>query len=142
MSLVEAATNVAVGYGLAVLTQIVVFPWFGLPARVSDALAIGAIFTAVSIARSYALRRMFEAIRARRAKRCHAKGTPRVTADKLSLRCINLCDRCRRFTSGNQAVSSASPTSSTLSTTGRKGSAASKYEAAVSTRTTSGNSRS
>ena len=89
MSLVEAATNVAVGYGFAVLSQLVVFPWFGLPARVSDALAIGAIFTAVSIARSYALRRVFEAIRARRARPCHAKGTPRVTADKLSLRRVS-----------------------------------------------------
>ena len=47
MSLVEAVTNVAVGYGVAVLTQLIVFPWFGLPARVSDALAIGGIFTAL-----------------------------------------------------------------------------------------------
>ena len=30
MSLVEAMTNVVVGYGVAVLTQIVVFPWFGI----------------------------------------------------------------------------------------------------------------
>ena len=88
MSLVEAGTNVAVGYGVAVLTQLIVFPWFGLPARVSDALAIGVIFTAVSTARSYALRRAFEAIRVRRAKPCHAKGTPRLTAAKLSLRCV------------------------------------------------------
>jgi hypothetical protein len=61
--LVEAIVNVLVGYGIAVLTQIIVFPWFGLPARVSDALAIGAIFTVVSILRSYALRRLFEMIR-------------------------------------------------------------------------------
>ena len=45
MSLVEAIANVVVGYGIAVLTQLVVFPWFGLPARVGDALAIGAVFT-------------------------------------------------------------------------------------------------
>jgi putative effector of murein hydrolase len=63
MSLVEAVTNVVVGYGVAVLTQLLVFPWFGLPARVSDALAIGAIFTAVSIGRSYVLRRLFETLR-------------------------------------------------------------------------------
>jgi hypothetical protein len=65
MSLVEAIANVLVGYGIAVLTQLVVFPWFGLPARIGDALAIGAIFTAVSIVRSFALRRFFEAIRVR-----------------------------------------------------------------------------
>ena len=63
MSLVEAVANVAVGYGLAVLTQLVIFPWFGLPAHVSDALAIGAIFTLISIARSFALRRLFERLR-------------------------------------------------------------------------------
>ena len=44
MSLIEAIANVVVGYGIAVLTQYV-FPWFGLPARVGDALAIGAVFT-------------------------------------------------------------------------------------------------
>ena len=59
MSLVEAIANVVVGYGVAVLTQLVVFPWFGLPADVDDALAIGGIFTAVSVARSFALRRIF-----------------------------------------------------------------------------------
>lgn len=63
MSLVEATANVAVGYGVAVATQLVVFPWFGLPARLDDALAIGAIFTVVSILRNFLLRRLFEAIR-------------------------------------------------------------------------------
>lgn len=89
MSLVAAVTNVAFGYGVAVLTQPVVFPWFGLPARVSDALPIGAIFTAVSIARTYALRRVFEAIRVLRAEPRHAKGTFCLAAAKLSLRCVS-----------------------------------------------------
>jgi len=62
MSLVEAIVNVIVGYGLAVLTQIVVFPVFGLGASLSDSLAIGLVFTLVSLARSYVLRRVFEAI--------------------------------------------------------------------------------
>lgn len=65
MSFAEAVANVAVGYGLAVATQLVVFPLFGLPARVGDALALGAIFTAVSIVRSYLLRRVFEAMHPR-----------------------------------------------------------------------------
>ncbi len=63
MSLVESIANVAVGYGVAIATQLMIFPWFGLPARLDDALAIGAIFTAVSILRSFVLRRLFEAIR-------------------------------------------------------------------------------
>jgi hypothetical protein len=68
MSLVEAITNVAVGYGLAVATQMLVFPLFGLRATLVDNLAIGGAFAVVSIARSYALRRVFETIRLRNAE--------------------------------------------------------------------------
>jgi hypothetical protein len=67
MSLVEALTNVVVGFGLAVLTQIMIFPLFGLGVSLVQNLQIGAIFTAVSILRSYALRRLFEWIRVGRA---------------------------------------------------------------------------
>lgn len=59
MSAVEAAANVAVGYGVAVATQIAVFPLFGLAVAFGDNLAIGGIFTAVSLARNYMLRRLF-----------------------------------------------------------------------------------
>lgn len=65
MSLVEAVTNVVVGFGVAVLTQILVFPLFGLHVSLADNLAIGAAFTTASIARSYLLRRLFEGIRVR-----------------------------------------------------------------------------
>ena len=60
MSLVEAVTNVAVGYALALATQIVVFPWFGLHPSLGEKLAIGAIFVGISLLRSYTLRRLFE----------------------------------------------------------------------------------
>ena len=65
MSLVEALANVAIGYAVAVLTQMLVVPLFGLMTTVPENLAIGAIFTLVSLARSYVLRRTFEAIRGR-----------------------------------------------------------------------------
>lgn len=65
MSLVESLTNVAVGYGIAVITQIVVFPLFGLTTTLSENIAMGAIFTVVSIARSFTLRRLFEVLRLR-----------------------------------------------------------------------------
>jgi hypothetical protein len=65
MSLVEAIANVAVGYGIAVLTQILIFPVFGLHTTLAQNLKMGAVFTVVSIARSFALRRLFEAIRVR-----------------------------------------------------------------------------
>ena len=60
LSLLEAVTNVVVCYALAVLTQLIVFPWFGLTASLQDNLAIGAAFVGVSLVRSYALRRVFE----------------------------------------------------------------------------------
>jgi hypothetical protein len=63
MSLVEATANVAVGFGVAVLAQVAVFPLFGLHVGFAENLMIAAILTAISIARSYVLRRMFEAIR-------------------------------------------------------------------------------
>jgi len=65
MSFVEAVTNVVVGYGVAVATQILIFPMFGLHATLAQNLKIGAVFTIVSIARSYALRRLVEAARSR-----------------------------------------------------------------------------
>ena len=65
MSLIEALTNVAVGYGLAVTMQMLMFPLFGLHASLADNLLIGAVFTVTSIARSFSLRRLFEAIRVR-----------------------------------------------------------------------------
>lgn len=65
MSLVEAATNVVVGYVLAIVTQIVVFPWFGIEAALGEHLAIGLAFVGVSLARGYLLRRLFETIRMR-----------------------------------------------------------------------------
>ena len=60
MTLFEALANVAVGYAVAVFTQMLVFPRFGLKTSLGENLAIGAIFTGVSIARSYTLRRVFE----------------------------------------------------------------------------------
>jgi hypothetical protein len=59
MSLVESVANIVVGYGVAVITQLLVFPLFGLAASLADNLVIGLIFTIVSLARSYALRRFF-----------------------------------------------------------------------------------
>lgn len=62
MSLAEAATNFAVGYCLAVLTQVLVFPLFGLVASFGENLVIGGVFTGISLVRSYVLRRMFNAV--------------------------------------------------------------------------------
>lgn len=62
-SLAEAITNVVVGYWIAVAVQSVVFPLLGIRVSFSENIFIGAVFTAVSILRSYALRRLFERFR-------------------------------------------------------------------------------
>jgi len=59
MSFVESLTNVAIGYLVAVGSQVVIFPFFGIHIPLKDNFMIGAWFTVVSIVRSYALRRAF-----------------------------------------------------------------------------------
>ena len=66
MSLVESVSNIVVGYGLAVLTQLLVFPLFGLHASLGENLAIGGLFTIVSLTRSYCLRRAFNLLARRK----------------------------------------------------------------------------
>ena len=63
MSLAESVANVIVGYGVAVVTQILSFPLFGLHTTLGQNLTMGGIFTGVSLVRSYLLRRAFEAFR-------------------------------------------------------------------------------
>jgi hypothetical protein len=63
MSFVESCTNVAVGYLVAVASQLLIFPIFGIRVSLADNLLIGAFFTVISIARSYALRRLFNRMR-------------------------------------------------------------------------------
>jgi hypothetical protein len=73
MSLVESLANVLAGYGVAVATQMLVFPLFGLAVTITENLLIGLIFTVVSIVRSYALRRGFEALRVRQSAMASSK---------------------------------------------------------------------
>ena len=71
MSLLEATANVTAGYGLAVVTQMAVFPLFGLYLSMNDNLQLALVFTSVSIARTYIIRRLFENVRARNAPLPH-----------------------------------------------------------------------
>jgi hypothetical protein len=59
MSLIESATNLAVGFGVALLTQALLFPLFGFHASAREHVTITIVFTVVSFVRSYALRRFF-----------------------------------------------------------------------------------
>ncbi|GGB64073.1 hypothetical protein GCM10011316_39870 [Roseibium aquae] len=63
MSLFEAITNVVVAYVLAIATQVVVFPWFGIETGFTEHLTIGLAFVGVSLVRGYFPRQLFEAVR-------------------------------------------------------------------------------
>ena len=58
-SALESCASTAIGYLVALASQIVIFPLFGMRVSLSDNLLIGLYFTAISIARSYCVRRMF-----------------------------------------------------------------------------------
>jgi hypothetical protein len=59
-SLLEAATNIALGFVLALIIQLMVYPLFGIHSTLMTDTMIALIFTAASFARSYLVRRAFE----------------------------------------------------------------------------------
>jgi hypothetical protein len=68
-SLIESIMNIAIGYGVALLSQIIIFPLFGVHVSLTENLLIGAWFTAISLVRSYVIRRWFNARLHRTAQR-------------------------------------------------------------------------
>lgn len=62
MSMVETCTNVAIGYFVALASQLAIFPMFGIHISLIDNLAIGAWFTVISIVRGYIVRRVFNRV--------------------------------------------------------------------------------
>lgn len=61
-SLIEAGLNIVIGFVVALLSQIVVFPLVGIHGvPLTTNIEIGAYFTAISLARSYVIRRWFNA---------------------------------------------------------------------------------
>jgi len=58
-SLIEAWINVAVGYLVALGTQLIIFPMLGIVVHIRQNITIGIVFTVVSLVRSYILRRLF-----------------------------------------------------------------------------------
>lgn len=58
-SLTETVVSTAIGYTVAVVTQIVIFPVFDLYVSTTDNLLIAAVFTVISLVRGYWVRRLF-----------------------------------------------------------------------------------
>jgi len=67
--MIEAFANVAIGYGVAVTSQVLVFPLVGINVDIETNLLIGLIFTVISLVRSYILRRIFTHYRLFRTSR-------------------------------------------------------------------------
>lgn len=56
---IEAITNVLVGFGLAAGANYILINWYGYPISLWESSTMATIFTALSLVRSYALRRLF-----------------------------------------------------------------------------------
>ncbi len=59
MSFIESCANVVIGYTVAIISQILVFPFFGINIPLKSNLLIGFWFTLISLCRSYCIRRFF-----------------------------------------------------------------------------------
>ena len=67
-SALETAANITFGYGINFAANLTILPMFGYHVTVRDNITIGLIYTVISIARSYLLRRGFNALHVRQSK--------------------------------------------------------------------------
>lgn len=64
-SVMEAWTNVLVGYSVNFSANLLIFPLFGMHISLSANFVMGLIYTAISLVRSYTLRRVYNALTVR-----------------------------------------------------------------------------
>jgi hypothetical protein len=62
-SFVEAWVNILIGFGIAMAANAIVLPAFGFNISPAQNFWITCIFTAISLVRSYVLRRFFNSLR-------------------------------------------------------------------------------
>lgn len=62
-SFIETMTNIGIGYLINFFANLAILPRFGYHVTIHDTFWIGIWFTGISIVRSYALRRWFNAKR-------------------------------------------------------------------------------
>lgn len=67
-SLIETVFGTIAGLVVGVLTQIVIFPWYGIHVPLHDNFSMVVFFAAAGMARTYAVRRLFNAAPWRRFK--------------------------------------------------------------------------
>lgn len=60
-SFIEAWINVAIGFGINFIANLLIFPLFGFHITLGENFVMGILYTAISVARSYTIRRWFNA---------------------------------------------------------------------------------
>lgn len=60
-SIIESIINILIGFGVSLASQMMIFPAFNIHISLSENLGICAWFTAISLTRSYIIRRWFNA---------------------------------------------------------------------------------
>ena len=68
-SFIEAWINVLIGFGINFIANLLIFPLFGFHITLSENLLMGFLYTGISVARSYCVRRWFNARIKRAAER-------------------------------------------------------------------------
>ncbi len=68
-SFIEAWINVVIGFGINFVANLLILPLFGFHITLSENLVIGILYTAISVMRSYCIRRWFNARIHRTAER-------------------------------------------------------------------------
>lgn len=59
-SFYESCINVAIGFSINFIANLVILPLFGFNITLTDNLYIGLLYTVISVARSYVVRRWFD----------------------------------------------------------------------------------
>jgi len=62
MSLIEAWTNIVIGFSINFVANLLILPLFGFNITLGDNFIIGVIYTGISLVRGYGLRRAFNYI--------------------------------------------------------------------------------
>lgn len=67
-SFIEAWANIAIGFSINFVANMLILPAFGFNVSAGQAFGIGVIFTVISLVRSYVLRRWFNGLTLRSAR--------------------------------------------------------------------------
>jgi hypothetical protein len=73
-SFAEAWANIAVGFSVNYIANLLIFPLFGFHISLEANFLMGLIYTAISLVRSYALRRWFNGLKFGNTERIPLKG--------------------------------------------------------------------